>query len=214
MRNMVITHHGAQCFKVTFGDLTLVFDPISKSSSFPAVRFGADIALVSRNHADMNGIEQVTYAGKEPFAITGPGEYEHSGVVIHGFLSKSTYGLAKGQEETVNTIYTVDLEDMTMVHLGALCEEDLPTVARESIDDIDVLFVPIGGNGTLSADKAYELAVSLEPKIIVPMGWSQNKGALENFLKETGTVCEEVDKLTLKKKDLLGRDGSILVIQP
>ncbi len=27
---MVITHHGGQCFKVTFGDLTLVFDPISK----------------------------------------------------------------------------------------------------------------------------------------------------------------------------------------
>ena len=24
---MVITHHGGQCFKVTFGDLTLVFDP-------------------------------------------------------------------------------------------------------------------------------------------------------------------------------------------
>lgn len=211
---MVITHHGSQCFKVTFGDLTLVFDPISKSSSLPTVRFGADIALVSRNHPDMNGIEQVSSALKESFPITGPGEYEHSGVVIHGFPSKSKYGLAKGQEAAVNTLYTVDLEDMHMVHLGALCEEDLPAEARESIDEIDVLFVPIGGNGTLGADKAYELAVSLEPKIIVPMGWSQNKAALENFLKEAGVVCEEVDKLTLKKKDLLGRDGSILVILP
>lgn len=211
---MVITHHGAQCFKVTFGDFTLAFDPISKSSSLPSVRFGADIALVSRNHADMNGVEQVSNAGKEPFPITGPGEYEHSGVVIHGFLSKSKYGLGKGQEAAVNTIYTVDLEDMTMVHLGALCEEDLPAEARESIDEIDVLFVPVGGNGTLSADKAYELAVALEPKIIVPMGWSQEKSALDNFLKESGTVCEEVEKLTLKKKDLIGRDGSILVILP
>ena len=39
---MVITHHGGQCFKVTFGDLTLVFDPISKGSALSPVRFGAD----------------------------------------------------------------------------------------------------------------------------------------------------------------------------
>ena len=72
---MVITHHGGQCFKVTFGDLTLVFDPISKNATLPAVRFGADIALVSRDHPDINGVEEVTYGEKTPFAITGPGEY-------------------------------------------------------------------------------------------------------------------------------------------
>lgn len=192
----------------------MVFDPISKGSALSSVRFGADIALVSRNHADMNGIDEVTYGGKEPFPITGPGEYEHSGIVIQGFLSESKYGLAKGQEEAVNTIYSVDLEDMMMVHLGALSDEDLPKDARESIDDIDVLFVPIGGNGTLAADKAYELAVSLEPKIIIPMGWTQDKKALETFLKESGGAGETVDKLTLKKKDLVGRDGSIVVITP
>ena len=79
---MVITHHGGQCFKVTFGDLTLVFDPISKGGTLPAVRFGADIALVSRNHPDFNGIAEVTYGEKEPFAVTGPGEYEKEGVTI------------------------------------------------------------------------------------------------------------------------------------
>jgi hypothetical protein len=94
---MVITHHGGQCFKVTFGDLTLVFDPISKGGTLPAVRFGADIALVSRNHPDMNGIEEVSFGGKEPFAITGPGEYEKKASLCRVFLTKSEYGLpAKG----------------------------------------------------------------------------------------------------------------------
>jgi L-ascorbate metabolism protein UlaG (beta-lactamase superfamily) len=218
---MVITHHGGQCFKVTFGDLTLVFDPISKGSSLPAVRFGADIALVSRDHPDMNGIEEVTYGDKKPFAITGPGEYERQGIVIQGFLSKSNYPLsAKAAEseksEYVNTIYSVELEDMTLVHLGALVDAELSKEARENIDEIDVLFVPVGGDGVLSSAKAHELAVSLEPKIIVPMHWSgigQPK-SLELFLKESGNGSEEVDKLTLKKKDLIGRDGSILVIKP
>src|SRR3989344_8207433 len=145
---MVITHHGGQCFKVTFGELTLVFDPISKGSALPAVRFGADIALVSRDHPDMNGVDEVTYGdpsspsgrGKQPFAITGPGEYERQGIVIQGFLSGSKFGLAEGQEKAVNTIYSVQLEDMTLVHLGALADTELSHEARESIDEIDVLF--------------------------------------------------------------------------
>ena len=213
---MVITHHGGQCFKVTFGDLTLVFDPISKGASMPAVRFGADIALVSRDHPHMNGIEEVTYGDKKPFVITGPGEYERQGVIVQGFLSESKYGLDKGEEKAINTIYSVELEDMTLVHLGALSSTELLKEARENIDEIDVLFVPVGGDGVLSPAKAHELAVSLEPKIIVPMHWSgigQTK-ALELFLKETGNGNEKVDKLTLKKKDLVGRDGSILVITP
>lgn len=212
---MVITHHGGQCFKVTFGDLTLVFDPIAKGATLPAVRFGADIALVSRNHPDMNGVDEVTYGGKEPFAITGPGEYERAGVVVQGFLSKSAYGLAKGQTEAINAVYLVELEDMTLLHLGALADAELSKEAREAIDEVDVLFVPVGGNGVLSPSDAHELAVSLEPKIIVPMHWSGMgaPGSLDAFLKEGGGG-EKVDKLTLKKKDLQGRDGSILVLTP
>ncbi len=218
--DMVITHHGGQCFKVTLGGLTLVFDPIAKGGTLPPSRFGADIALVSRNHSDMNGIDEVTYGGKAPFAITGPGEYERQGIVIQGFLSYSAYGLARGQEKAVNTIYSVQLEDMTLVHLGALADSELLKEARESIDEIDVLFVPIGGQGVLSPDDAHKLAVSLEPKIIVPMHWTAPPAgggapkALEAFLKKAGSDNEKVDKLTLKKKDLVGREGSILVITP
>ncbi|MFI5260601.1 MAG: MBL fold metallo-hydrolase [Candidatus Paceibacteria bacterium] len=213
---MVITHHGGQCFKVTLGDLTIVFDPISKGGTLPSVRFGADIALVSRNHPDMNGIDEVTYGEKEPFAITGPGEYERQGVVVQGFLSSSKYGLAKGQESAVNTIYSVDIEDMTLVHLGALADTELSKDAREGIGEIDVLFVPVGGDGVLNPAKAHELAVSLEPKIIIPMHWSGmgEPKSLELFLKDAGSNTETVDKLTLKKKDLTDREGSILVLTP
>lgn len=205
---MVITHHGAQCFKVTLGDLTLVFDPIAKGGSVPSVRFGADIALVSHNHPDANGVEEVTYGEKVPFAITGPGEYERSGVTIRGFLSK-------GPDESVNTIYMVQLEDMALVHLGALASAELPAETREALDEVDVLFVPVG------LPKVHDLAVSLEPHIIVPMGFDgPDAKSLATFLKEAGLPAqagngsEKVEKLTLKKRDLVGREGSILVITP
>ena len=213
---MVITHHGGQCIKVTFGDLTLVFDPIAKNATLPSVRFGADIALISRNHPDMNGSEEVTYGDKVPFVVSGPGEYERQGIVIQGFLSKSKYALAKGQEDAVNTVYSVDLEDMTLVHLGALADAELSKEAREGIGEIDVLFVPVGADGVLTPGKAHELAVSLEPKIIIPIHWSGMGDAksLDTFLKDAGNAGEKVEKLTLKKKDLIGRDGSILVLTP
>jgi L-ascorbate metabolism protein UlaG (beta-lactamase superfamily) len=218
---MVITHHGGQCFKVTLGDLTLVFDPIAKNASLPSVRFGADIALVSRNHPDMNGVDEVTYGDKVPFAITGPGEYERQGVVIQGFLSKSKYGLAKGQTDAINTIYSVELDDMTIVHLGALSDTELSKDAREGIGEIDVLFVPVGGlpgqgNGVLSPSEAQALAVALEPKIIIPMHYSGigDPKSLEAFLKEAGNKSEKAEKLILKKKDLIGRDGSIVILTP
>lgn len=213
---MVITHHGGQCFKVTFGDLTLVFDPIAKGASLPAVRFGADIALVSRKHADMNGTDEVSFGGKEPFVIDGPGEYEHSGVTIQGFLTKSQYGLPKGTLDAINTVYAVTLEGMTLVHLGALSDPMLSHDAREAIDEIDVLFVPVGGDGVLSVAEAAKIAVTLEPKIVIPMHWSGmgEPKALESFLKEAGKESEKVEKLTLKKKDTADKDGAIIVITP
>lgn len=213
---MVITHHGGQCFKVTFGDLTLVFDPISKGASLPGVRFGADIALVSRNHPDMNGVAEVTYGDKVPFAIAGPGEYEKEGVTVQGFLTKSQYGLKKGEEEAINTVYAVKLEGMTLVHLGALSDPMLSQDAREAIDEIDVLFVPVGGDGVLSAAEAMKLGTVLEPKIIVPMHWSGigEAKALDTYLKEEGGEAERVEKLTIKKKDAAEKDGAIIVITP
>jgi L-ascorbate metabolism protein UlaG (beta-lactamase superfamily) len=217
---MVITHHGAQCFKVTFGDLTLVFDPISKGGSLPAVRFGADIALVTRNHPNMNGIDEVSFGGKSPFVIAGPGEYERGGVTVQGFLTKSEYALAgKGtaaQLSATNTVYAVKLEGMTLVHLGALSEAALSQSAREAIDDIDILFVPVGGDGVLDAAGAAKLATILEPKLIIPMHWSGigEPKSLEHYIKEQGGAAETVDKLTIKKKDTADKDGAIIVITP
>lgn len=211
---MVITHHGGQCFKVTFGDFTLVFDPIAKGATLAPVRFGSDIALISRNHPDMNGAAEVAFGDKEPFVISGPGEYEKEGVTVQGFLSKSQYALPKGQTEAMNTIYSVKLEGMTLVHLGALSDTTLTSEAKEGIDEIDVLFLPVGGDGVLSAAEASKLATMLEPKIIVPMHWSGmgEPKALDHFLKEEGGTSEKMDKLTLKKKDVIDKDGSIMVI--
>lgn len=209
---MVITYLGGQTFKVSQGDLTLALNPPSKDSTLKTSKFGADITLVSLDHEDFNGVENTVFGEREPFVIKGPGEYEVKGVAVRGFGSESSYGGGKG----INTIYAINLEGMNLCFLGALGTPDIPKDALEDLDDIDVLFVPVGGEGTLDEAMGYKLAVQLEPKAVVPMGYPSGSGQakeLKAFLKEAGAEdVKPVDKLTLRKKDLEGKEGEIIVL--
>lgn len=206
-----------QSFRVQFGDMVLAFDPVSKESRLVGGQgkqkvssFGADIALISLNHPDMNGAEQTSRGDKKAFVINGPGEYEISGVFIKGLPSTSYRGSIDGK---INTIYTINLENMNLCFLGALGDSNIPTDAKEAIDGVDILFVPIGGEseGVLSPSEAYKFAVSLEPSIIIPM--NGNDTSLKAFLKEGGSEgLKTVDKLTIRKKDLDGKEGEIVVL--
>jgi len=113
---------------------------------------------VRKHHPDMNGVEQASHGEKEPFSITGPGEYEVKKIFIRGYPSRSTYGGSDG----INTIYTIRMEGMNLCFLGALSEKKLPAAVTEALDQVDILFVPIGGDGVLAALPAHELSVELE----------------------------------------------------
>lgn len=204
---MIISYQGIQSFKVQFGDTVLAFDPISKESKSKTSSFGADIALISLNHPDMNGGDQASRGEKEAFVVRGPGEYEIQGVFIKGLPSTSGYG----GEKKINTIYTVSLEGMNICFLGALGDTNIPKETKEAIEDIDILFVPISGEGVLNASEAYKFAVSLEPSIIIPMNYSES--SLKAFIKEGGEgEVKPIDKLTIKKKDLEGKEGEVIVL--
>lgn len=210
---MVISYLGAEAFKVQFGDITIAINPVSKNSKLKSSSFGSDIVVVTNNHADMNGVENASRGEKAPFIINGPGEYEIKGVFVHGFPSATKYGGADG----LNTIYNISLENMNLCFLGALGSGGIKDEVLEELEEIDLLFVPIGGEGVLAPAEAYKLAVSLEPKLIIPMhyGIDGKDKSLEQFLKEAGeSAPEKNDKLTLKKKDLEGKKGEVVVINP
>jgi L-ascorbate metabolism protein UlaG (beta-lactamase superfamily) len=206
---MVISYLGGECIKITQGDLTLAFNPPSKDSSLKTSKFGADIALVSLDNEDFNGTENAAFGEREPFVISGPGEYEVKGVAVRGFGSSSEYG-GKG----INTIYSVALEGMNLCFLGALGSVTLPPAAKQELDNIDILFVPIGGDGVLTYEDAYKLAVQLGPKAVVPIHYDGlgGKDALKSFLKEAGKDVKAQDKLTIKRKDLDGKEAEIIVL--
>lgn len=206
---MVITYHGGQAFRVSLGDFTLAFNPISKESRLKTGNFGADVVLITTKHADMNGRDQAARGEKEPFVIDGPGEYEIRDVIIKGFQTESTYD----NKEYLNTVYYVNLEGMSICFVGALKNPSIGVEASEEIDSVDILFVPIDGEGELNSADAYKLAVGLEAKVVIPMGTHMTDAHIKQFLKEGGAEgVKGVDKLTLKRKDVDGKNGEIMVL--
>ncbi len=209
---MIITHYGGEFFKVQTGDTTIAFNPVGKDSMFKTSRFGANVALVSLNHDDFNGVDQLSYGDKVPFVISGPGEYEVGGIFIKGFPTETVYK----KEKRINTIYSVIFDNISLCFLGALSDpKSITNETKEGVGDVDILFVPIGGGDVLTPAAAHEASLLFDPKMIIPMHYEgEGKGSsLTTFLKEAGDGAETLEKLTIKKKDLEGKEGDIVVLK-
>lgn len=203
---MIITYFGKRFLKFQYGDTVIGVNPPTKESpwSKKTSTFGADIAISTSSDPDTAGAAALSYGDREPFIVDGPGSYEAKGVFISGgFLAE-----VQGRRENA---YALTLENMNIVVLGATDSLQIPSETKEIIMSPDILILPLSGQ--LSAKDSYKLAMMLEPMIVVPVDYDEDM--LKQFLKEAGADKPEVaDKLTLKRKDLEGKDGTIMLLSP
>ncbi len=209
IRVMIITYFGKQFFKIARGEMVLAFNPVNKASqSGISTHFGADIALVTANYPDYNGTEQLSHGERTPLVVRGPGDYEIKEIFIKGMMLNTEIS----KKNYINTVYFLSVDNINIAFLGVLSSGDLPKDVREIIDSPDILFVPVSGAGSINPKESAKLASSLEPRMIIPMDYDDM--SLRIFLKEIGEEkAEVVDKLTLKRKDLEGKEGKVVVLK-
>lgn len=214
---MIITHFNKQHFKIQLGDLTLAINPVSKDSKEEVNKYGADIVLETTNHPDYNGGDIMNYGDRQPFIISGPGEYEVKDIFVKGFgtyVDLPMNAKSKEKSKLQNTSYVFTVDNMKICFLGAL-KEDLSPEQREVIDGIDILFLPVSSSeNMLNAYDANKLATKLEPSLVIPMDYDDE--SLKMFLKEAGKdpkSVEKIDRLTIKKKDLDGKQNEIVIFK-
>ncbi len=207
---MIITHYGRQHFKLQVGDLTVAINPVSKDGKGKVSKYGADVTLITTNHPDYNGKEQTELGTKTPFVIQGAGEYEVQNIFIKGFSTETTLKENKKDKVFQNTSYVFVIDGIRVTFLGAISSMLKPE-HKEIIDETDVLFIPVGNDEFLiNPYDAHKLAVSLESKLVIPMDYDEQ--SLPVFLKESGSEkTEPVDKLTIKKKDIEGKLGEVVL---
>lgn len=218
---MIVTYLGHESFKIQYGDLTIAINPPAKDSEYKSTKFGADVVLQTLEHRDMNGGSDLSYGERVPFIISGPGEYETNGIFVHGIAGSSEYDLKNGNKDAgqdgkrVNTIYSLSVDGINMLFLGAQFGP-LPSTLSDAIDTVDLLFVPIGGNGVYDAKEAYKVAMNLEAKVVIPMHFKSEKDeSVKQFMKEAGASAGgALDKLTIKKKDVENKEGEVILLAP
>lgn len=182
---MEINWLGHSCFKLKGKQATLITDPYSSETGYSLGKQTADVVTVSHRHPGHSYIEGI---GGNPRAITGPGEYEISDLLIIGIATY--HDSNKGKERGKNTIYLVEMDEVTICHLGDL--GSLLTEGQvEELGNIDILLLPVGGVSTIGAVQAAAVTRQLEPKIVIPMHYgtpalSRELDPVDKFLKEIG----------------------------
>jgi len=182
---MDISWLGHSCFRVRGSHATVITDPYSPSLGYSLGKPTARIVTVSHQH---EGHSHVQGVGGEPRLVTGPGEYEISGVLIIGIAT--FHDREKGKKMGRNTVYVMEVDEVSVCHLGDLGHV-LTAEQVEEIDDVDVLLLPVGGVSTIDASMAAEVVRQLEPKVVIPMHYktqalSRELQPVERFLKEIG----------------------------
>jgi len=222
---MKIKYLGHSSFKIqgktsTGENVTVITDPFnSKYVGIPYKKQEADIVTVSHEHEDHNFIENIKGKhGDEYFLINTPGEYELSGLRIFGI--RTYHDEKEGAERGQNTMVVFDFEEARVAHLGDLGHK-LVGEALESLDNVDILLVPVGGFYTIDAKTAINVTEAVEPKIVIPMHYKTNQHTsdfdkisdLEEFKKEAnGIISETLDELVIKSKSDLPNDLNIVYL--
>lgn len=213
---MIITWLGHACFKIQDkvgpGGVTLVTDPFDKSIGLKPPSFEADIVTVSHDHYDHNNIKTIR---GNPFIVKGAGEYDVKGVAIHGV--ESYHDSQEGKEKGHNTIYRIEMSDISVVHLGDL-GHILDNKQLDVLAGTDILLIPVGGKYTIDSKKAVEVVSQVEPRLVIPMhyrvpGLKLDIEGVDKFIKEMGLKPTQEEKLKISKKDLPTEDMELVLLK-
>lgn len=205
-----IWFYGQACFKVKGKTTSVVFDPYEPEfTGLPKLKVDGDIVCITHSHQDHNNADAVSGTSEEnanPFVISGPGEYEKSGVTIVGI--SSFHDDKEGAERGKNTIYNATVDDVNFVHLGDFGQKKLSQDQVEQLNSCDVLMIPVGGVYTIEAKDAPDIIAQLEPKIIIPMhyklpGLKFDLAEVKNFLSVMGKeAAEPMAKLSVSREKM------------
>jgi L-ascorbate metabolism protein UlaG (beta-lactamase superfamily) len=206
---MDVQFYGANCVVLTYKGTRVVIDDNLAALGGKAVLRADDLALFSGPHDAPKA--------EVKLLVENPGEYEVADVSILGVAAQAHVD-EKGTKNA--TMFKVTVGDMNVLFTGHI-DPNVSEAQLEAIGHVDVMFVPVGGNGyTLDAIGALRLIKEVEPKMVIPTHYAE-KGVtypvpqqeLELAIKELSMeVKETVPKLKLKTSDL-GETVQLVVLE-
>ena len=161
---MEIQFYGANCITIANKQVRLTIDDNMSDLGGKPVAKAGDVVIFTSVHGITPQEAKIT--------IGQPGEYEVLGVFVYGISAQ-----AHMDEKNVKnaTMYKIVIDDIRFLVTGHIYPE-LTDTQLEAIGIIDVMFVPVGGNGyTLDPIGALKLIKKVEPKLVIPTHYDNPK---------------------------------------
>lgn len=196
-----IEYKGANCVIITTKRTRLVTDP--------------KLSIVGLS--DISTKESVELATEERFTldnsdanlvINSPGEYGIGDLHISGFSAQRH--IDDKNVPKISTVYRIEIGDTRIGLIGNI-DENLSDDDLEQLGVIDILILPVGGNGyTLDAKSASNLVHRIDPKVVIPVHYEDSKlkyevsqNSVDEFIKELEAPFEEMSKYKAKQSSLI-----------
>ena len=204
---MDIQFYGANCLVFTTKGVRVVVDDNLATLGVKSITKPGDIVLFTSAHA--------APAVETKLVIDGPGEYEVSDVSVYGIPARSHLDEEGRHSATMYKVLTKELSIFIPGHIYP----DLSDDQLEAIGMVDVMAIPVGGNGyTLDPVGALKMIKKIEPKLLIPthyatkgINYPMPQQELQVALHEISMEPKETtSKLKLKAADLT--DNTQLIV--
>ncbi len=195
---MDLQFYGANCLGITHKGARLVIDDNLADLGAKSITKPDDVALFTGPHGS---------SGTPRLSFDSPGEYEVSDISVVGIAAQAHIDEPGSSGATMFKLIVGDVSVLITGHINP----ELSDQQLETIGMIDVLVVPVGGNGyTVDPVGTLKLIKAIEPKLVVPTHYADKalnypvpQQELSNALTELAMEPKEtVSKLKLKHGEL------------
>jgi L-ascorbate metabolism protein UlaG (beta-lactamase superfamily) len=197
---MDIKFHGFSCISVSGRKASVLVDPYSEEyAGLKLPKRAVDVVLANEADKTVYGLSNVDVDNSHVF--DWPGEYEGKEVNVVAVHAKKPVkvlkegedvGKVNPEDEKVSTtlLFSFEVDGVRFAHLSNLSHK-IDSTVTEQLGDIDVLFVPVGGNSVLDPKAAHSIVEDIEPRVVVPMYFNipnskVHLGDVSEFFKEVG----------------------------
>ena len=202
--------YGANCIVLSTKQARVVIDDNLAELGKKTVTKAGDIVIFTEAHGDTANEPKIT--------ISQPREYEVSGIAVHGIAARGHMeeeGSRRGA-----TMYKISSDDLRILVTGHIYPE-LTDSQIEAIGSVDVMFVPVGGNGyTLDGVGALKLIKKVEPKLVIPTHYASKalnlpvpQHVLEEVLQSLAMEPKETTPKLKFKGSELGETAQLVILE-
>jgi len=205
-----IEYKGANCVIISTKTSKIIVDPKLSVVGLKDVSTKDAVEVSTEERFATNNTDAV-------LCIEGPGEYGVAGFDIHGV--PALRHIDTESDPLISTMYRIGVGDARIGIIGNIAEK-LSDEQLEELGVLDVLVIPVGGNGyTLDATGAASLVRQIDPKIVVPVHYADKairyempQDELGLFISELGLPVETVSKYKYKQPTVVPATMSVVEI--